>query len=128
MCASEEGRLEPEFCLNFERGPLSAQSCQAETNGRTISTILVPGTWCLSLENLVIWQRATFGILEMLQVCHPIPSGPSDSAEGHLSVDSTWCCWRGRWQIIPYELAFRQLWKKSGVELHQQCVHDCRRR
>ena len=28
---------------------------------------------------------------------------------------------------IPDQWAFRQLWKKYGVELHQQCVHEFRR-
>ena len=27
-------------------------------------------------------------------------------------------------KIVSHQLAFRQLWKKYGVELHQQCVHD----
>ena len=33
------------------------------------------------------------------------------------------------WMMFLYHLqcAVRQLWKKYGVELHQQCVHDYRR-
>ena len=38
---------------------------------------------------------------------------PPGVAERRLAFNTQW--------------AFRQLWKKYGVELHQQCVHDCRR-
>ena len=37
---------------------------------------------------------------------------------GHLFEDMITTCHEG---------AFRKLWKKQGVELHQQCGHDCRR-
>ena len=42
---------------------------------------------------------------------------PPSRHGGHLSS----------WQNIPHQWAFQQLWKKQGVELHQQCIHNCRR-
>ena len=43
---------------------------------------------------------------------------PLRGDDGHLS--STWYSWQGGWQIINTQWAFRQLWTKCGVELHQR--------
>ena len=42
----------------------------------------------------------------------------------HLS--SRGFSWRGRLHITQLKWTFGQLWKKYGVDLNQQCVHDSR--
>ena len=55
----------------------------------------------------------------------------TDTFENRNTQDKGSCLQRNKATYhppgIPDQWAFRQLWKKYGVELHQQCVHDSRR-
>ena len=73
----------------------------------------------------------------LYRVGHRGPSGSKHSRQSRASHGGDWPPFRGpdgHWSLTWYagnvaetspntQCAFRQLWKKFGLEVHQQCVH-----